>query len=60
MDKYVQLTDRGPLGEGAFGVANVVKRKSDGKLFVKKTVVLEPKLNIDVASRISLNCKNDS
>lgn len=55
MEKYVELTDRGPLGKGAFGEANVVKRKTDGKLFVKKTVDLDPKLNIDVASRISFN-----
>ena len=53
MDKYEELTDRGPLGKGAFGEANVLKRKSDGRLFVKKTIDMEG-LNAQTVYRISL------
>ena len=50
MDKYEEITDKGPLGKGAYGVAKLLKRKSDQKLFVVKIIDLEG-LNVEDAYR---------
>lgn len=50
MDKYEEIGNKGPLGKGAYGVARLLKRKSDAKLFVVKVIDLDG-LNVEEAYR---------
>ena len=50
MFKYEEIRGKGTLGRGAYGVAKLLKRKTDGKLFVVKVIDLEG-LNAEDAYR---------